>query len=235
MTKKETIINSAIKLFSTNGFEGTSVREIAADAEVNVAMINYYFVSKEKLFESVVEYKASVLKGIFAELFNNKELTAIEKLDAQVVALAVAWHHGMVGAGAQRVDPRPRPAARVEHHRVELGAAEVRRAAAHRRVAADLHTRQQATQAPDHRTRGPRHVARAASDPRRVEHQRPERTRQRLVVERAEHVARDPARARGQAVGLGVGGRVGQGLRALVEADGGDPEGRACRARNPPT
>lgn len=81
MTKKETIINSAIKLFSTNGFEGTSVREIAADAEVNVAMINYYFVSKEKLFESVVEYKASVLKGIFAELFNNKELTAIEKLD----------------------------------------------------------------------------------------------------------------------------------------------------------
>ncbi len=81
MTKKESIIQAAINLFGTKGFEGTSVRDIAADAGVNVALINYYFVSKEKLFESVVEYRASVLKGIFAELFNNKELTAIEKLE----------------------------------------------------------------------------------------------------------------------------------------------------------
>ncbi len=81
MNKRETIIESAIKLFSSKGFEGTSVREIAADAGANVALINYYFVSKEKLFESVVEYRASVLKGLFSELFNNKELTAIEKLD----------------------------------------------------------------------------------------------------------------------------------------------------------
>jgi AcrR family transcriptional regulator len=81
MTKKEIIIESAIKLFSTKGFEGTSVREIASDAGVNVAMINYYFVSKEKLFESVVEYRASVLQGIFTELVNNTELTPIEKID----------------------------------------------------------------------------------------------------------------------------------------------------------
>lgn len=81
MTKKQTIIESALKLFSTKGFEGTSVREIAADAGVNVAMINYYFGSKDKLFESVVEYRASVLQGIFAELISNKELTAIEKID----------------------------------------------------------------------------------------------------------------------------------------------------------
>ena len=81
MNKRETIIESAIKLFSSKGFEGTSVREIAADAGANVALINYYFVSKEKLFESVVEYRASALKGLFSELFNNKELTAIEKLD----------------------------------------------------------------------------------------------------------------------------------------------------------
>jgi len=81
MTKKETIINSAIKLFITNGFEGSSVREIAADAKVNVAMINYYFVSKEKLFESAVEYKSSFLKGIFEELITNTTLTPIEKMD----------------------------------------------------------------------------------------------------------------------------------------------------------
>jgi AcrR family transcriptional regulator len=81
MTKKEIIIESALNLFSTKGFEGTSVREIAADAEVNVAMINYYFGSKENLFESVVEYRASFLKGIFEDLINNTSLSSIEKID----------------------------------------------------------------------------------------------------------------------------------------------------------
>lgn len=81
MNKRETIIESAIKLFSNKGFEGTSVREIAAEAGVNVAMINYYFESKEKLFEKVVEHRALFLKGVFAELINNKSLTAIEKID----------------------------------------------------------------------------------------------------------------------------------------------------------
>lgn len=79
--KKEIIIESALKLFSTKGFEGTSVREIAADAGVNVAMINYYFGSKENLFESVVEYRALFLKGLFSDLINNTSLTSIEKID----------------------------------------------------------------------------------------------------------------------------------------------------------
>jgi AcrR family transcriptional regulator len=81
MDKKEVIITSAIERFSSQGFEGTSVREIAADAGVNVAMINYYFGSKEKLFESVVEYRASFLKGVFEELITNTKLSPIEKLD----------------------------------------------------------------------------------------------------------------------------------------------------------
>lgn len=81
MAKKETIIESALLLFSTKGFEGTSVRDIARDAGVNVAMISYYFGSKEKLFESVVEYRSLFLKGVFSDLINNDSLTAIEKID----------------------------------------------------------------------------------------------------------------------------------------------------------
>ncbi len=81
MTKKEIIIESALNLFSTKGFEGTSVREIATEAAVNVAMINYYFGSKENLFKRVVEYRASFLKGIFADLINNSSLSSIEKID----------------------------------------------------------------------------------------------------------------------------------------------------------
>ena len=84
MTKKETIIESAIKLFGSQGFEGTSVREIAADAGVNVAMINYYFGSKDKLFESVVEFRSSILRSIFSELVTNKKLSSIEKIDFMI-------------------------------------------------------------------------------------------------------------------------------------------------------
>lgn len=81
MDKKETIIQSAMKFFITKGFEGTSVREIATDAAVNVAMINYYFGSKEKLFESVVEYRASFFNVVLADLINNAALSPIEKID----------------------------------------------------------------------------------------------------------------------------------------------------------
>ncbi len=69
-----------MKLFGQKGFEGTSVREIAKDASVNIAMISYYFGSKEKLFQSLVEYKASFLKGVFAELVTNSSISQIEKI-----------------------------------------------------------------------------------------------------------------------------------------------------------
>ena len=47
---KEKILNSAIKLFATNGFDGTSIRDICKDAGVNVCMISYYFGGKKDLY-----------------------------------------------------------------------------------------------------------------------------------------------------------------------------------------
>lgn len=61
--KREHIINTAIKLFASKGFEGTSIRDLAAAADVNVAMVNYYFGSKEKLFESMVEHNVAYTRG----------------------------------------------------------------------------------------------------------------------------------------------------------------------------
>ncbi|MEO8415082.1 MAG: TetR family transcriptional regulator [Ginsengibacter sp.] len=80
MDKREIILSTAMKLFGQKGFEGTSVREIASGAGVNPAMISYYFGSKEKLFEKLVEHKAAYLKGVFEELVNNTSVTQIEKV-----------------------------------------------------------------------------------------------------------------------------------------------------------
>jgi AcrR family transcriptional regulator len=79
--KKVHIINKAIEMFAVKGFEGTSIRDLAASAEVNVAMINYYFGSKEKLFEAILEAKAFATRGILDEIAHDKNLLAIDKID----------------------------------------------------------------------------------------------------------------------------------------------------------
>lgn len=81
MDKKDHIIAVAIELFAEKGFEGTSIRELAAKADVNVAMVNYYFGSKDKLFEAIIEKKATHMKGKLEELLANNSLSEIEKMD----------------------------------------------------------------------------------------------------------------------------------------------------------
>ena len=81
MDKKEQIINKAIELFAQKGFEGTSIRDLANSAGVNIAMINYYFGSKEKLFECLVANKAAYTRGLLDEIVNDNSLTDIEKID----------------------------------------------------------------------------------------------------------------------------------------------------------
>jgi AcrR family transcriptional regulator len=81
LDKKEQIMDAAQSLFAAQGFEGTSVRDICHHAGVNVAMVNYYFGSKEGLFEKLVEHKASFMRGKLEALLGNKNLTAIEKVD----------------------------------------------------------------------------------------------------------------------------------------------------------
>ncbi len=83
MTDKRThIIETAMDLFAGKGYEGTSIRDIAEKASVNLAMVNYYFGSKEKLFEKIVEYKSSVTRGLLDEILKNEQLSSIEKIYA---------------------------------------------------------------------------------------------------------------------------------------------------------
>ncbi|MCM2531406.1 forespore capture DNA-binding protein RefZ [Neobacillus pocheonensis] len=48
---KDAIVNAAISLFNSNGFSGTSIRDIAELAKVNTATIAYYFDNKLGLLE----------------------------------------------------------------------------------------------------------------------------------------------------------------------------------------
>ena len=50
---KGRLLDAAEGLFCEHGFKGTSIRDIAASAGCNIASVNYYFGSKEKLYEEV--------------------------------------------------------------------------------------------------------------------------------------------------------------------------------------
>ena len=50
---RDRLFDSAEELFCEQGFEGTSVRDIAASAKCNIASVNYYFGGKEKLYHEV--------------------------------------------------------------------------------------------------------------------------------------------------------------------------------------
>lgn len=47
------IKNAARKVFLEQGYEGAKIRQIADEAGVNLAMVNYYFRSKDLLFKSI--------------------------------------------------------------------------------------------------------------------------------------------------------------------------------------
>lgn len=53
-TTKEKMLDAAITLFQTKGFDGTSVRDIAAKANVNIALVSYYFGGKKGLYEKLI-------------------------------------------------------------------------------------------------------------------------------------------------------------------------------------
>jgi len=74
------IILVAERLFADKGFHGTSVRDIAQEADVNIAMISYYFGSKEKLLEAVFRYRMTASRDFIKELVENDTMGPLEKI-----------------------------------------------------------------------------------------------------------------------------------------------------------
>ena len=82
--KKEHILTIAEELFGEKGFDGTSVRDIATGADVNLAMISYYFGSKEKLLEALIDYRTETAYGFLEDLNKDESLSPWEKIDKLV-------------------------------------------------------------------------------------------------------------------------------------------------------
>lgn len=82
--KQKQIITTAELLFSTKGFDGTSVRDIADEAGVNIAMISYYFGSKEKLMEALFEQRTSNIELRVEALLLDNNLQPLQKMESLI-------------------------------------------------------------------------------------------------------------------------------------------------------
>lgn len=80
-SSKEKIKEAARKVFHKKGFAATRTRDIAEEAEINLALLNYYFSSKSKLFEIImIETMAEFFKNSQI-LFNDKNSSFEQKIE----------------------------------------------------------------------------------------------------------------------------------------------------------
>src|SRR5215471_2184823 len=72
---KEKLIATAAKLFAEQGYAATSLRQIIAEAGVNLAAVHYHFGSKEELLDAVVHLKADPV--------NRERMTRLDRLEEE--------------------------------------------------------------------------------------------------------------------------------------------------------
>jgi AcrR family transcriptional regulator len=82
--KHSHILRHAEEIFAEKGFDGATVRDIADAAGVNVAMISYYFGSKEKLMEILFRERMNVVRSRLEDLINSKSLNPFQKIEVLV-------------------------------------------------------------------------------------------------------------------------------------------------------
>jgi AcrR family transcriptional regulator len=77
---EEKIKSAAKSVFHKKGYVGTRTRDIAEEAQMNLALLNYYFKSKEKLFQLImVETLAEFMQNMLA-VFNDEHTTLEKKI-----------------------------------------------------------------------------------------------------------------------------------------------------------
>jgi len=80
-TTEQKIKAAAKKLFTQKGYSAVKTREIAAEAGINLALLNYYFRSKEKLFELVMADNFITFVDGASHIINNETTTFDKKVE----------------------------------------------------------------------------------------------------------------------------------------------------------
>ena len=77
---EEQILGAARKVFTSKGFNGATMQEIANEAGINKSLLHYYFRSKERLFNEIFSEAFAVIVSGFGEIFMSDK-TFFEKIE----------------------------------------------------------------------------------------------------------------------------------------------------------
>lgn len=78
---EEKIKAAAAKLFTQKGYAATKTRDIAEEAGINLSLLNYYFRSKEKLFNLIMGEKIRQFFGIVVPVITDASLDLELKIE----------------------------------------------------------------------------------------------------------------------------------------------------------
>ena len=79
LSKKDKIINAALKIITEKGNLNFTIREVILDADVNIASVNYYFGTKRKLIQEV-EKKFIDTFNEFQNILKNHQIPPKQRL-----------------------------------------------------------------------------------------------------------------------------------------------------------
>ena len=78
---EDKIKNAARAVFYKKGFASTRTRDIAEEAGINLALLNYYFRSKQKLFDIIMLETVQGFLKYLLDIFNDNSLSLETKIE----------------------------------------------------------------------------------------------------------------------------------------------------------
>src|SRR3984957_16524874 len=84
ISTEEKLKEAARTVFTRKGYAATTVRDIAAEANINLALVNYYFRSKEKLFDLIMAETIQKLFEKIRPIIYDETTSITEKIESIV-------------------------------------------------------------------------------------------------------------------------------------------------------
>lgn len=98
---KRRILEAACAAFTRSGYDGTSIRQIVAEAGTNIASVNYHFGGKDALYREVLQVTFSELEAELGFAVGDVDMGG----DPSLHIHAFAKHRLMQGLGSSRQFP----------------------------------------------------------------------------------------------------------------------------------
>lgn len=87
--KEKLILDSAISLFTTKGFQATRMEDVAKKAGISKGLSYFYYKNKEDLFMALTKKAFDQLKDEFREVYRNRGKSGLQLMSDLVIRISV--------------------------------------------------------------------------------------------------------------------------------------------------